>query len=160
MRAWERSAGRITAIRGVEDERPARQAAARLEVATSGRGMIDISADIDGWLADIDAGSGLLTIFLRHTSASLTIQENADPDVQADLLDALDALAPANAGWRHDMEGPDDMPAHVKTALTDVSISIPVIDGRADRGTWQGIYVVEHRARPHRRGVTLHYIGS
>lgn len=137
-----------------------RQAMARLTVPTRGRGMTDISGALDEWLDEIGAGDGLATLFLRHTSASLTIQENADPDVQADLLDALDRLAPETAPWRHVMEGPDDMPAHVKAALTDVSLSIPVVGGRADRGTWQGIYVVEHRARPHRRTATLHYSGT
>lgn len=137
-----------------------RQEMARLTVPTSGRGCVEITGAVDAWLAEAGAGDGLLTLYLRHTSASLTIQENADPDVQADLIDALDRLAPETAPWRHVMEGADDMPAHVKAALTDVSLSIPVVDGRTDRGTWQGIYVLEHRARPHRRVVTLHYLGT
>ncbi|PLX38658.1 MAG: secondary thiamine-phosphate synthase enzyme [Hyphomicrobiales bacterium] len=136
------------------------QAMARLEVPTPGRSMVEISADIDAWLDEIGAGNGLLTVFVRHTSASLTIQENADPDVQADLLDALDRLAPQSAGYRHSTEGADDMPAHIKGALTDVSLGIPVVGGRTECGTWQGIYLVEHRARPHRRTVTLHYLGT
>nr|WP_264600868.1 secondary thiamine-phosphate synthase enzyme YjbQ [Rhodobium gokarnense] len=132
----------------------------RLTVGTTGRGMVEITEAIDDWLSGVEAGDGLLTAFLRHTSASLTIQENADPDVQHDLLTSLDLLAPEDGPWIHTMEGPDDMPAHIKSALTDVSLSIPVLGGRMDRGTWQGVYVVEHRARPHRRTVTLHYLGS
>ena len=109
-----------------------------------------------------DAGgrNGTLLLFLRHTSASLVIQENADPDVQTDLVTALARLAPAEAGWVHDVEGPDDMPAHVKTMLTGVSLHVPVIDGALALGTWQGIYVAEHRARPHRREIVLQFIGS
>lgn len=137
-----------------------RQATGRLSVDTRGRSMQDVSRRIDGWLAEHNAGSGLLTVFIRHTSASLTIQENADPDVQADLLDALSDLAPAERRWRHDAEGPDDMPAHVKSVLTDVSLSIPVINGRMDLGTWQGLYVVEHRDRGHNRALTLCYQGN
>jgi len=101
-----------------------------------------------------------LLIFLRHTSASLTIQENADPDVQADLLTALDRLAPANASWIHDAEGPDDMPAHVKAMLNGVSLHAPVTGGKLALGTWQGIYLVEHRRRPHSRDVMFQFIGS
>lgn len=159
---WRRQepVGRLEGLTANGESGALRQEMARLTVPTRGRGMIDISADIDQWLAAIGAGNGLLTLFLRHTSASLTIQENADPDVQADLLDALDRVAPEGRHWRHDTEGPDDMPAHVKAALTDVSLGIPVVGGRCDRGTWQGIYVVEHRAMAHRRTVTLHYIGA
>lgn len=145
-------------IAAAEDGAPI-QRMARLMVPTGGRGMTEITGALDAWLHDVGAGHGLLTVFLRHTSASLTIQENADPDVQADLLDALDRLAPEGAPWRHMSEGADDMPAHVKAALTDVSLTIPVVGGRMDRGTWQGVYVVEHRARPHRRSLTLHFSG-
>ncbi len=127
---------------------------------TPGRSMIDVSAEIDHWLSASRAGDGLLTVFIRHTSASLTIQENADPDVQADLLDALDHLAPASAPYRHSAEGPDDMPAHIKTALTSTSLSVPVSAGRMTLGTWQGIYVVEHRARPHQRQIVLQFMGD
>ncbi|MBB4304844.1 secondary thiamine-phosphate synthase enzyme [Rhodobium orientis] len=137
-----------------------RQAMTRMTVGTRGRGMTEITDAIDDWLSGVEAGDGLLTVFLRHTSASLTIQENADPDVQHDLLTSLDLLAPEDGPWIHTMEGPDDMPAHIKSALTDISLSIPVVGGRMDRGTWQGVYVVEHRARPHRRTVALHYLGS
>ena len=102
----------------------------------------------------------MLLAYLRHTSASLVIQENADPDVQTDLVTALDRLAPANAGWVHDTEGPDDMPAHVKAMLNGISLHVPVIGGKLALGTWQGIYLAEHRARPHRREVLLQFIGS
>ncbi len=122
--------------------------------------MIDITRAISGWLLDQQVGAGLLTLHIRHTSASLTIQENADPDVQADLLDAFDRLAPDHHAYRHDCEGPDDMPAHIKAALTDVNLSIPVRDGRLTLGTWQGIYLVEHRTRPHSRTIDLAYIGN
>jgi secondary thiamine-phosphate synthase enzyme len=100
-----------------------------------------------------------VTLFIRHTSASLTIQENADPTVLDDLTTALARLAPENAGWRHDTEGPDDMPAHVKTMLTATSLQIPVLNGELALGTWQAIYLVEHRARAHRREVVLQFIG-
>ena len=99
-------------------------------------------------------------LFIRHTSASLTIQENADPSVLADLTTALGRLAPENAGWVHDTEGPDDMPAHIKVMLTSVSLQIPVLGGEMALGTWQGIYVAEHRARPHRRDIVLQFMGT
>ena len=102
----------------------------------------------------------MLTAYIRHTSASLTIQENADPDVRRDLLDALDRLAPRSQEYRHRMEGSDDMPAHIKSALTSVSISIPVVNGRAVFGTWQALYLIEHRDAPHRREVVLHFLGE
>ena len=101
-----------------------------------------------------------MTLFIRHTSASLTIQENADPDVLADLLTSLRRLAPADGGWRHTVEGPDDMPAHIKTMLTSVSLQIPVLDGALALGTWQAIYLIEHRARPHSREVVMQFMGS
>ena len=101
-----------------------------------------------------------MTLFIRHTSASLTIQENADPTVLIDLATALNRLAPENAGWRHDTEGPDDMPAHIKTMLTATSLHVPVLRGTLGLGTWQAIYLVEHRARPHRREVVLQFIGA
>jgi secondary thiamine-phosphate synthase enzyme len=99
-------------------------------------------------------------VFIRHTSASLTVQENADPDVLHDLERALDRLAPEHGPYRHRSEGPDDMPAHIKTMLTATSLAVPVCDGRLLLGTWQGLYVAEHRARPHRRDLVLHYIGT
>jgi len=131
-----------------------------LNVATSGEGFIDITREAARFLERIGARDGALFLFIRHTSASLVIQENADPDVQIDLVTALDRLAPAEAGWVHDTEGPDDMPAHVKSMLNGVSLHIPVADGRMALGTWQGIYVAEHRTRPHRREVVLQFIGS
>lgn len=133
---------------------------AEFTVATRGRAFIDITADAASWVRGCNVRAGLLTLFIRHTSASLTVQENADPDVQADLLDALDRLAPENAGWRHSAEGPDDMPAHVKAALTHTSLSVPVIDGALALGTWQAIYVIEHRARGGTRRVAAHLAGS
>jgi secondary thiamine-phosphate synthase enzyme len=129
-------------------------------VQTPGEGIVEISADVARFLRDIRAQDGALFLYLRHTSASLTIQENADPDVRTDLVTALRRLAPADAGWVHDTEGPDDMPAHVKTMLTGVSLHVPVAAGKLALGTWQGIYLVEHRTRPHRREVVLQFIGS
>jgi secondary thiamine-phosphate synthase enzyme len=126
---------------------------------TAARSFLDITAEVQGFVTDTAVETGLLTLFIRHTSASLVIQENADPDVLADLADALDRLAPADAGWRHDAEGPDDMPSHVKAALTATSLSIPVIGGRTALGTWQAIYLVEHRTSPHRRRVAAHLLG-
>jgi secondary thiamine-phosphate synthase enzyme len=122
--------------------------------------LVDITADVCRWLAEIDAADGLLTLFLRHTSASLLIQENADPDVLADLVDALARLAPEGAAYRHRTEGPDDMPAHIKAALTAVSLSVPIHSGRPMLGTWQAIYVAEHRAAPHKRETLLHFVGT
>jgi secondary thiamine-phosphate synthase enzyme len=135
-------------------------ATARLTLDTPGPGFTDITREAARFLAEAGAGEGMLTLFIRHTSASLVIQENADPDVQTDLVTALDRIAPADAGWVHDAEGPDDMPAHVKAMVNGVSLQVPVIDGRLALGTWQGIYLAEHRARPHRREVVLQFIGS
>ena len=109
---------------------------------------------------DVGAVDGALFLFIRHTSASLIIQENADADVRRDLATALDRLAPAEAGWVHDVEGPDDMPAHVKAMLTGVSLHLPVIGGTLALGTWQGVYVVEHRSQPHRREIVMQFVGS
>ena len=139
---------------------PLIQAHHRLEVTTHGPGFVDITRDIIAWLRQIQAHDGLLTLFIRHTSASLVIQENADPDVQADLTDALSSLAPEDRAWRHSTEGPDDMPAHVKAMVTATSLSIPVMAGQPVLGTWQAIYMVEHRAAPHQREVVLHYSGT
>jgi secondary thiamine-phosphate synthase enzyme len=112
------------------------------------------------WLAGQAIADGLLTLFCRHTSASLTVQENADPDVRADLEAFFERLAPESGDYIHTMEGPDDMPAHIRAALTQASLSIPVSAGRMVLGTWQGIYLFEHRRRPHRRDVVLHLIGE
>ena len=135
-------------------------AGARLNVETKGAGFTEITADAKRFIAQSGARDGVLLLYLRHTSASLTIQENADADVQVDLLTALQRLAPEDAGWVHDTEGPDDMPAHVKAMLTGVSLHVPVIDGGLGLGTWQGIYLLEHRAQPHRREVLLQFLGS
>ena len=131
-----------------------------LSVETRGAGFTDITREVAKFLREAGAREGAVTLFIRHTSASLTIQENADPAVLQDLTTALNRLAPENAGWAHDTEGPDDMPAHIKTMLTAVSLQIPVLNGEMALGTWQGIYVVEHRARPHRREIVLQFIGS
>jgi secondary thiamine-phosphate synthase enzyme len=133
---------------------------ASLSVQTGGEGLTEITADAKRFVTQSGARDGVLLLYLRHTSASLIIQENADPDVGTDLMTSLRRLAPENAGWVHDTEGPDDMPAHVKTMLTGVSLHVPVIEGELALGTWQGIYLVEHRARPHRREVLLQFIGS
>jgi secondary thiamine-phosphate synthase enzyme len=137
-----------------------RQAQHQLTIETRGRGFTDITRAIASWLSTIAAADGLVTLFIRHTSASLTIQENADPDVLRDLLDALEGLAPRDAGYRHDTEGPDDMPAHITSMLTSASLSVPVGAGRMLLGTWQAIYLIEHRDRPHSREVVLHYVGE
>jgi secondary thiamine-phosphate synthase enzyme len=149
--------GRLSAI---VEAVPQLIASAILRIDTRGAGFIDITADATSFIERAGAGEGVLLVFLRHTSASLTIQENADPDVQADLLTALDRLAPENASWIHDAEGPDDMPAHVKTMLTGTSLQIPVLNGELALGTWQAIYLVEHRSRPHHREVVLQFGGA
>ena len=150
-------ASRLSAIRSVA---PELLASAELAVDTKGEGFTDITAEARRFVAQSGAGDGLLLLYLRHTSASLTIQENADPDVQADLITALRRLAPADGPWVHTVEGLDDMPGHIKTMLTGVSLHVPVEGSALKLGTWQGIYLVEHRARPHRREVLLQFIGT
>jgi secondary thiamine-phosphate synthase enzyme len=135
-------------------------ASAKLTVETPGESLNEITAETKRFLEQSGAREGVLLLYLRHTSASLVIQENADPDVRTDLITSLRRLAPENAGWVHDTEGPDDMPAHIKTMLTGISLHVPVVKGEPALGTWQGIYLVEHRARPHRREVLLQFIGS
>ena len=130
-----------------------------LTISSRPRSMIDITSEIDSWLKEINAATGLITIFVKHTSASLTIQENTDVDVQHDLLDVLDDLAPAENNWRHSLEGSDDMPAHVKSVLVGSNQAIPVVNGRMDLGTWQAVYLVEHRTQSHQRLLSLHYAG-
>ena len=130
-----------------------------LTVQTSGAGFVDLTAEVANFVCDAGAREGAVTLFIRHTSASLTIQENADPSVLEDLTTALDRLAPEHAGWRHDTEGPDDMPAHVKTMLTATSLHIPVLRGELALGTWQAVYLIEHRTRPHRREIVLQFAG-
>jgi secondary thiamine-phosphate synthase enzyme len=138
-----------------------KQAAHRLTVSTArGQGFYECTEEVARWVASQSPrGAGLLTVFIQHTSASLLIQENADPDVVYDLDRFLSRIAPQdNRLYRHTMEGPDDMPAHIRAALTQTHLSIPVVDGRLALGTWQGIYVVEHRAAPHRRHLALHLL--
>lgn len=131
-----------------------------LDIDTPGRGLLEITAPVARWVERTGLRTGLLTLFVRHTSASLLIQENADPDVQADLERFFARLVPdGDPLFRHRDEGPDDMPAHVRAALTAVQLSIPVQDARMVLGTWQGVYLWEHRVRPHRRQVVLHLIG-
>ncbi|KMO29435.1 secondary thiamine-phosphate synthase enzyme YjbQ [Methylobacterium aquaticum] len=137
-----------------------RQATGRLVVDTKGQGFTEITDAAADFVREAGVRHGLLTVFCRHTSASLTIQENADPDVRTDLLTALDGLAPRHAGYVHGSEGPDDMPAHLRTLLTDVALTIPLVDGQLALGTWQGIYLIEHRDRPHRREIVLHLAGA
>ena len=132
----------------------------RLTLRSRGSGFIDITAEVASFVDEIGAREGALTLFIRHTSASLTIQENADPSVLADLSSVLAKLAPEDAKWTHDAEGPDDMPAHVKTMLTATSLQIPVLNGELMLGTWQAIYLIEHRRLPHNREVVLQFVGQ
>jgi secondary thiamine-phosphate synthase enzyme len=135
------------------------QASHTLNVATPGKGFTEITSELADWLESIAGENGLLTVFVCHTSASLTIQENADPNVRRDLADALEALAPEHRNYAHQEEGPDDMPSHIKAMLTSSSLGIPVKDGRMTLGTWQGVYLIEHRTSPHRRSIALSFIG-
>ncbi|MDE2561467.1 MAG: secondary thiamine-phosphate synthase enzyme YjbQ [Sphingomonadales bacterium] len=137
-----------------------RQSTTRLAIATPGRGLLEITGEVAGWVAAQNMREGLLTLFCRHTSASLTIQENAAPAVKDDVMAWLDRLAPEGGHYAHGDEGPDDMPAHLKAVLTGVSLSVPLIGGRLALGTWQGIYLVEHRRAAHRRQVALHLLGD
>ncbi len=138
-----------------------RQAVDILSISTRGRGLVEITRDVLNWLKPHTIQAGLLTLFCRHTSAGLLIQENAARDVRADLETFFDRLAPEDASrYRHDDEGPDDMPAHIRTALIGVQLAIPIVEGRLALGTWQGIYLFEHRRAPHRREIALHLIGE
>ncbi len=137
-----------------------RQAIHRLTVPTRGAGLVEITRSVVDWVAEQGIGTGLLTLFCQHTSASLLIQENAAPEVRSDLLAFFRRVAPENAGYAHADEGPDDMPAHIRAALTQTQLGIPVADRRPVLGTWQGIYLFEHRTAPHRRQVVLHLIGE
>lgn len=138
-----------------------RMAQGRLDVETRGQGLYEVTAEIASWVASQGISDGLLSLFLRHSSASLLIQENAAPEVREDLLAFLRDLAPEDdSRWRHQDEGPDDMPAHVKSALLPTQLAVPVADSRLLLGTWQGIYVVEHRREPHRRELVLHLVGE
>jgi secondary thiamine-phosphate synthase enzyme len=137
-----------------------KQSAHRFDISTRGQGLYECTATIEEWVRRQTLQVGLLTVFCRHTSASLLIQENADPTVRLDLQTYFDRIAPQNGSYIHDSEGPDDMPAHLKTALTQVQLTIPMMNGGLVLGTWQGIYLFEHRTRPHRREIVLHLIGE
>jgi secondary thiamine-phosphate synthase enzyme len=153
-----------------------RHAQHQLSIATNGKGLVEITAPVKAWVAEQGIATGLLTLYCRHTSASLLIQENADPDVQVDLKKFFEDVAPENREYVHDTEGPDDMPAHIRTALTHTSLAIPVCpaderqrvsggakskgSGKLALGTWQGIYLFEHRRAPHNREVVMHLIGE
>jgi secondary thiamine-phosphate synthase enzyme len=150
-------AGRLSAIERIA---PELIATAELLVETPGEGFTEITREAARFVSESGGRDGALFVYLRHTSASLTIQENADPDVQADLTTALRNLAPEDVPWVHSVEGPDDMPAHVKGMLTGVSLHIPVRAGTLGLGTWQGLYLVEHRRLPHRREIVLQFVGS
>lgn len=136
------------------------QASHEMVVETRGPGFTELSQAVRDWLAAVGAETGLVTVFIRHTSASLTIQENADPDVRVDLATALERFAPRDGVYVHETEGPDDMPAHIKGMLTETSMAIPVQRGAPVFGTWQGLYLIEHRDRPHQRRIALHYLGT
>ena len=138
-----------------------RQFTHRIEVSTRGKGLYEFTRGIETWLRDCKVTTGLLTVFVQHTSASLTVQENADPDVVRDLNDFFGRIAPEdNRLYRHTAEGPDDMPAHIRAALTLTQLSVPVVNGELSLGTWQGVYLFEHRSHPHRRSVILHLLGE
>src|SRR5215510_423451 len=152
--------GKTASLSSIVTFEPEIIATATLLVDSGGRSFTEITDEATRFVAESGAKDGALFMFMRHTSASLVIQENADPDVRTDLEIALDRLAPADVPWVHDVEGPDDMPAHIKTMLTGVSLHVPVIGGALALGTWQGIYIAEHRARPHRREIVLQFIGN
>ena len=138
-----------------------RQATHVFNIRTTRRGLVEITREVRGWVSAQDVTTGLLTVFCKHTSASLLIQENAAREVRADLETFFEQLAPEQEGrYRHDDEGPDDMPAHLRTALTQVQLSIPIMNGEPVLGTWQGIYLFEHRPQPHDRQIALHLLGE
>ena len=131
----------------------------QLHIATRGKGLYEFTSEIESWLRSHAAETGLLTVFCQHTSASLVIQENADPDVVADLADFFTRLVPEDTRlYRHTAEGPDDMTSHIRSALTQTQLAIPIHKGKLALGTWQGVYLFEHRVRPHRRGIVLHLL--
>jgi secondary thiamine-phosphate synthase enzyme len=138
-----------------------RQSTHRLTISTRGKGFYEITAEVGSWLSQQGLRTGLLTLFLQHTSASLVIQENADPDVVKDLETFFSRLVREDDSlYTHTVEGPDDMPAHIRAALTQTHLSVPILGGQPSLGTWQGIYVFEHRRRPHQRSVVLHALGE
>jgi secondary thiamine-phosphate synthase enzyme len=133
----------------------------QIYIATRGKGLYDFTREIESWLRDHETQTGLVTVFCQHTSASLVIQENADPDVVADLADFLTRLVPEDTRlYRHTAEGPDDMTSHIRSALTQTQLSIPIHKGKLALGTWQGVYLFEHRERPHRRSILLHLLSD
>jgi secondary thiamine-phosphate synthase enzyme len=150
----------ISSVEAIDAGPATRQALAKFTVETAAPGFTELTKTIAGWVAASSIRQGLLTVYCRHTSASLTIQENADPDVQRDLMTSLGRLAPRNAPYAHTIEGPDDMPSHIRAMLTGASVALPIIDGRMALGTWQGIFLIEHRDAPHRREIVLHVIGA
>lgn len=137
-----------------------RQASTTLTIATRGRGLTEFTREAERWVAEQHMETGLLTLFCRHTSAGLVIQENAAPEVKRDLQTWIGRVAPESRDWEHDDEGPDDMPAHLRTVLTGVNLTVPLVGGALALGTWQGLYLWEHRTRPHRREVVLHLLGE
>lgn len=138
-----------------------RQAVQSLSVATTGQGLYEVTRDVRAWVERQGMETGLLTLFCRHTSASLLIQENADPDVRTDLQRYFATIAPeSSTRYTHDDEGPDDMPAHLRAALTQTHLAVPLVGGELALGTWQGVYLFEHRAAPHRRTIVLHLTGA
>jgi len=150
----------MLAVETITEGSVTQQASGRLVVETSGPGFTEITEAVSRWVFGTGILQGLLTVFCRHTSASLVIQENADPSVRQDLLAAFDRLAPRGVGYAHASEGADDMPAHIRTMLTGTGLSIPVMEGQMVLGTWQGLYLVEHRDSPHRRDIVFHLIGA
>jgi secondary thiamine-phosphate synthase enzyme len=148
-------------LRHPDEATAMRQQQKSIEIATRGEGLYEITGAVTDFVREAGIATGLVTAFCGHTSCSLILNENADPDVRTDLIGFFKRVAPQNMDWIvHRTEGPDDMPAHIRTALTQSSISIPVRDGAAAFGTWQGLYLFEHRARPHRRQVILHIVGE
>jgi secondary thiamine-phosphate synthase enzyme len=150
----------MLAIETLSEGSVTQQASGRLIVETDGQGFTDITEATARWVFGTGILQGLLTVFCRHTSASLVIQENADPSVRRDLLSAFDRLAPRDADYVHETEGPDDMPAHIRTVLSGVAVSIPIMEGQMVLGSWQGLYLVEHRDKPHHRDIVFHLIGA
>ncbi|MFY9294458.1 MAG: secondary thiamine-phosphate synthase enzyme YjbQ [Methylorubrum rhodinum] len=155
-----RQSSQIGPLQGFQAGEATRQASATVTVATPGQGFTDVTEAVTAFVRESGIRTGVVSVFCRHTSASLTIQENADPDVRTDLMMALDGLAPRHGHYVHGMEGPDDMPAHIRTMLTDSGLTIPLRDGRLALGTWQGIYLIEHRDRGHRREIVLSVVGA
>jgi secondary thiamine-phosphate synthase enzyme len=149
----------LIALSAIHSARVETMARAVLTVETAGQGFFEITREVARFLQTVKARDGVVLLYLRHTSASLVIQENADPDVQTDLVAALERIAPADAPWVHDVEGPDDMPAHVKSMVNGVCLHVPVAAGTMALGTWQGVYVAEHRSRSQRREVMLQFVG-